>query len=365
MRLHLASPRSGADRRVGPTAGLLLAGVLFVATVGAVVPAASALPADGNPFGSFDEASPTGTGVRLRGWEIDPDGAPAGVVHVYIDGAPVVALLVTQSRPDVGAAFPYGPDHGFDVSLTTARGAHEACVYGINTGGAGTNVLIGCRGFQVGRSPFGAVDSGLPTPGGVTLVGWAQDPDTPGPINVHVYVDGQPVTAAGAGGDRPDVAAAFGNGAAHGFSVVVPLPEGQHEACVYAIDATGDANALIGCGAVAYSGTPYGHVDYLERSGSNVRVVGWTIDADTAGPLQVQVYVNEQLTVLDADVPRPDVANAYPAYGAAHGVDGVAVVPPSAANGGTFCVWAQNAPGTPGQAAGGCIPFGPGGTPVP
>jgi hypothetical protein len=345
-------------RRGRVAAGALLAGAALVGSVGALVPSASASPADGFPFGSLDQVSATSTGVHVSGWLIDPDGAPASAVHIYVDGAPALAPTADGSRPDVGAAYPsYGPDHGFDVTVDTARGSHQVCVYGIDSGGAGGNIVLGCRTVQVGHSPFGSVDLGFPRPGGVTLLGWTQDPDTTASIGVHVYIDGAFATAATADGDRPDVGTAYGNGSAHGYNVAVDVPVGTHQLCVFGIDATGDANSLIECGLVTLTGTPIGSVDRVELSGGNFRVVGWALDPDTVDPVQLHVYVNEQLTVLDANLPRPDVANAYPGYGPDHGFDGIATIPASGQNGGNLCVYAQNASGTPGETGGGCTTF--------
>jgi hypothetical protein len=343
-------------RRGRAVAGALLAGAALVGSVGVFVPSASATPADGYPFGFVDQVSPTSTGLHVSGWVIDPDGAPVANVHVYVDGAPVAAVRADRSRPDVAAYFPYGPGHGFDADIATAHGTHAVCVYGINSGGAGDNILLGCQTVHVGHSPFGFFDVGLPRPGGGTLVGWALDPDTTAPIAVHVYVDGTLAGAFLANGQRPDVGAAFGNGSAHGFNVAVDIPVGNHQVCIYAIDANGDPNAVIECGAANLDGTPFGFPDVLEASGSSIRVAGWAIDPDTVATVSVHVYINEQLTVLTANRPRPDVGAAYPAYGPNHGYDGLAAVPPSARGGGNFCVFLPNVAGQ-GSTGGGCMSF--------
>src|SRR3954470_11098748 len=41
------------------------------------------------------------------------------------------------------------------------------------------------------------------------VAGWAWDPDTAAPVDVHVYVDGQLWAYGAANGPRPDVAAAY------------------------------------------------------------------------------------------------------------------------------------------------------------
>ena len=63
------------------------------------------------------------------------------------------------------------------------------------------------------------------------------DADTSGPIDVHVYVDGNFARLVTAAGFRGDVAAAYpGMGAAHGFDVTVPAAPGVRQVCVYGIN---------------------------------------------------------------------------------------------------------------------------------
>jgi hypothetical protein len=90
----------------------------------------------------------------------------------------------------------------------------------------------------------------------VAVSGWTIDPDTASPIAVHVYVDGQFVTAGLADRSRPDVAVAFpGYGDAHGFTVGTgSIQPGVRTVCVFAINvATGAHNPNLGCTRVAIS----------------------------------------------------------------------------------------------------------------
>ena len=66
---------------------------------------------------------------------------------VYLDGAGV-AVSAANPRPDVDAAFARGPDHGYDVLVPAAAGAHTVCVYAIDANG-GPNTLLGCRAVTV------------------------------------------------------------------------------------------------------------------------------------------------------------------------------------------------------------------------
>jgi len=170
-------------------------------------------------------------------------------VHVYIDsiGTPIVA---DRTRSDVGAAYPgYGTVHGFDATIPAAPGWRQVCLYGIDVGPGG-NVLLGCRMVLVGGDPYGAVDVVGAGGGNLTVAGWAIDPDTADPIEVHVYVDsvGRALVA---DRTRSDVAAAFpGYGANHGYEATFPIPPGSHQVCIYAINKGPGANRLLACRTV-------------------------------------------------------------------------------------------------------------------
>jgi spore germination protein YaaH len=212
-------------------------------------------PAPFTPFGALDVVS-AGTGqVRVAGWGIDPDTVSPIDVHVYVDGSGY-AFTAAGSRPDVAGVYPgYGAAHGFDVVVPSAAGAHRVCAYLINVG-VGGNALLGCRDVVVGSaSPFGALDAVSAGPGSVAVGGWAIDPNTQEPIDVHVYV-GAAGYAVRADGSRPDVGAVYpGFGPAHGFSASLPAAAGPQRVCVYGINTGPGANTLIGCRDVVVPAT--------------------------------------------------------------------------------------------------------------
>jgi hypothetical protein len=93
--------------------------------------------------GSLDQVTRIPTGVKVRGWALDPDSAGSTAVDVYANGVGLGRIQATGVRNDVAKAYPgYGAAHGFDLSIPIAGGT--VCVYGINAG-AGGNSLIGCR----------------------------------------------------------------------------------------------------------------------------------------------------------------------------------------------------------------------------
>jgi SpoIID/LytB domain protein len=204
-----------------------------------------------NPIGSLDAASGTLGRITMSGWAIDPDTAAVIDVHVYVDGVGAAVLPANRSRPDVGRAYPdYGAGHGWAASIAASEGTHNACAYAINVG-AGAHTLLGCRSITVRHTPFGAVDSAVRTTGGIRVRGWAIDPDTTAPIDVHVYVDGIGAGVQTASRSRPDVGAAVPPyGSAHGYDLTVPAAGSARTVCVYAINVGPGSNSLLACRSV-------------------------------------------------------------------------------------------------------------------
>jgi subtilisin family serine protease len=285
--------------------------------------------------GALDLAAPSGPGaLRVAGWALDSETDAAIAVHVYVDGAFAASLTASGHRPDVAAAFPsYGPTRGFDaVIAVSSGGVRQVCAYGIEAGvPTGANALLGCRAVALPTgSPFGALDVVTAGLGTVRFAGWAIDPDTTAPIAVHVYVDGLG-SASTADRPRSDVGAAFGAyGPNHGFDVTVSAPAGSHRACAYAIDDMGGASTLLGCRVVVVGdGSPFGALDAVSMDGSVASIAGWAIDPETSDPIAVHVYADGVgVATTVAGGWRPDVAAAFPGYGAGHGYALTLVLPP-------------------------------------
>jgi hypothetical protein len=308
-----------------------------------------------SPVGSLDSVTPVPGGARLRGWALDFDVYSATSTHVYVDGRLAAVLSADRSRPDVAAAFPpppggfvpsYGPDHGFEETLQLPGGRHTVCVYGIDVARnyLSPNALLGCRDVVVASAdPVGHLDAAAPAPGGFTLRGWAADPDAPTmPLQVHTYRDGVPASVSTASAHRPDLATLDGGryGTAHGWTTTVPTGP-RARLCSYAINiGPGVNNTVLGCRDLTRPLTPTGALDDTSRTSQTaVTVRGWTLDPDTAAPIDVHVYVDGRpAAVRTADSTRGDVAAAYPGWGPAHGYS--VTVP--AAPGQRVCVYAIN-----------------------
>ena len=90
-----------------------------------------------------------------------------------------------------------------------------------------------------------------------------------------------------------------------------------------------------------YASTPFGWLDVATGGPGNVRVAGWTIDPETAAPIDVDVYVDGAFAgAATAAVSRPDVGAVHRPYGAAHGFDLTVRARPGNRH---VCVYAINA----------------------
>ena len=310
----------------------------------------------GDPFGNIELIESIPGVFRVKGWAIDPNTTSPIEVHVYAgaNGYPAVANL---DRPDVALAYPAsGSKHGFDVKVPAVAGSTNVCIYAINSG-PGTNVLLGCatRSGLTG-SPFGSFESASSGQGGVTVSGWAIDPDLAGPTEVHVYV-GAAGKALRADVSRSDVGKAYpAYGSRHGFRATIAASPGTYQVCAYAINVGAGATSNLGCRSVTVVGpvdagrAPLGNFEALSVSGNVATATGWALDPDTGGAIKVQLNVAGAVTEYVADKARPDVAAAYPQQGANHGFVGSVTLPSGQSQ---VCAFAINS-GAGGNTALGC-----------
>jgi len=199
------------------------------------------------PTAHLDSLSTSAGEISLRGWALDQNSVDSIRVHIYLDGAGH-SIAAGDVRSDVGRVFPtLGAKHGFTFTARAAVGNHSLCVYAIDTTGGPARRVV-CRVVTVQNAqPIGVVDSVSASTDGISLRGWALDPDTTNSIRVHVYVDGAGYSIA-ADGMRPDVARVHpGVGDKHGFMLNASVAAGKHHVCVYAIDTTGGRATLLRC----------------------------------------------------------------------------------------------------------------------
>lgn len=290
------------------------------------------------PFGSWDGHSTTSRGLTVSGWIIDPETSSPLTVRVAVDGVET-SVVADVDRPDVAAAFPgYGSRHGFAVTIPATGGAHAVCVRATNVG-EGADRLLGCRWMTVRNAPpVGQVDSVVLGLGTATVTGWALDPDSPDPLQVHVYVDSG-ATATTANLERADLARYFRT-TNHGFKVTVSVPAGTHRLCVYPINLPPGDNPPISCRDVTMPDRqPVGQIDSVAVGLGTATVTGWALDPDTTAPIWVHVYVGSGGTPTLANRTRADLARYFPTT--EHGFEVTVRVPVGTH---TVCAYAINVP---------------------
>ena len=270
----------------------------------------------GVPFGTLEKAARLPSGAAVSGWAIDPDTTGPIDVHFWADGRYVGQLRADGRRADVGDAYPgFTAAHGFDGTVPVPAGTQQICAYAINVGSGSVNPGLGCASLD--GNPFGNLEAATASAGGtVTASGWALDPDTPAPIDVHVYVSGTWGQSVRTVQVRDDVRAAYpGAGPTQGWAASFSgLPAGTYSVCAYAINvAAGSANPLLGCRTVFVPVVnPIGAVDSVTAGLGSVRMQGWALDFGTPGPITVDFWADGafQRSVV-ADGQRLDVGRFF------------------------------------------------------
>ncbi|HTZ45543.1 MAG TPA: hypothetical protein VMB79_16915, partial [Jatrophihabitans sp.] len=283
----------------------------IVATLLALVVPAAIAPIHAaaiSPIGSLDSATVLTDGnVAMYGWAADTDAPTAPVRVEFRDGGSYVAAVVaTAARADVAAAYPQlGPSHGYLKELTLADGAHQLCAW--VTFASGQQSQLGCQSVTVANNPQGTAGTATVVDNTATITGTATDANTTNPVVVRGYVDGH--YAAGAQTD-----------AQHRYSLAVPVAEGSHTVCVYAINSGAGANSTLGCQTVVVRNNPFGALDSVAQLPLGVRADGWAIDLNATGPVLVRAYVDgKHAADLWASGSRPDLVSHYPTAGPNHG----------------------------------------------
>ena len=204
-------------------------------------------------------------------------------------------------------------------------------------GGPSPTPVILNRGKAVGNLEAVTVGG----PGLLQVSGWSANNANMSVADfVDVFIDGKLASRVPANQTRPDVAAAIKNaGPYHGFREVFTTTGGPHKVCVNGID--GVSNPQLGCMSVTLpSGNPRGNLEVVRDIGTGVQLSGWTIDPDTADAVNVHAYVDGRWTAMTtANGDRPDVARAFPGYGAAHGFS---LVVPAVQGTHDYCIYAIN-----------------------
>ncbi|MEO6885438.1 MAG: fibronectin type III domain-containing protein, partial [Jatrophihabitantaceae bacterium] len=84
----------------------------------------------------------------------------------------------------------------------------------------------------------------------------------------------------------------------HGFTAQIPLPDGTHSICAFAINVATGTNILLGCKTVTLSHSPTAAITATSQISPGVHVIGWATDPDATGPIHVLITVDSG-TALD------------------------------------------------------------------
>lgn len=188
----------------------------------------------------------------------------------------------------------------------------------------GTSALL--AGCQDPNSPFGEMDGASVSADGtgITVNGWAIDPNTPAPIKVTVGVAGGQSVTATANISRADVGAAHpGFGAEHGYSVTVPASAGTHTVCVAFNNVGKGSDVLRTCTDVIVPAIqPTGTVETAAVFANLIHVVGWAVDPDAGGPIDIGIIDMIDGAVDDITTTTVTASAVRPEVNAATGVAG-------------------------------------------
>ncbi|WP_288468167.1 hypothetical protein [uncultured Curtobacterium sp.] len=176
------------------------------------------------------------------------------------------------------------------------------------------------------HDPVGRLDSASGTTSGVTMTGWAYDPDATAGTQVRVYDQTSGSRSLGTVTTsiaRPDVQRVYPAAPANsGWSLTVPLTAGNHTICAYGLNqGAGTTNPLLGgCRSVTVaadtSHDPDGRLDSATAVSGGATLTGWAWDRDTTDPLAVAFYDQtsgtRSLGRVTTTLPRADVRAVYP-----------------------------------------------------
>ena len=218
------------------------------------------------------------------------------------------------------ASKPIRADARTSLTWRTASGTSLLCDTSAGRGDCGPRRVATTPWGPKVEDPFGSLDGVTAGAGAVNLRGWAIDPDTSGPVTVHVYVDGAWGGAHTANARRTDVGAAVpGYGNDHGYTIrVTGIAAGDRRVCAYAINVGpyGSANPELGCATVRVSAVPQGTLESVRLAPGGALVVGWAADTDDPAALAVEVLVDGTVAATTtANRSRPDVGRVYPSFG--------------------------------------------------
>jgi hypothetical protein len=234
----------------------------------------AAVATNWRPAGRLESAVDNGGSVTINGWIADASGQPVDM-RITANNQIIHFGKAGLSRPDVaGSVRGAGPNTGYAVSFPVEPGDYRFCVNALQ---GALSVTIGCVNLSVGSGQSVRGDGGSTTISGLpTAPTPTPEPDRSDDTNTEPTPTPAPT--------------------------VTPTPEPS------AVDIVSETPST-------------GIVQVLRRSGATTGFVsGWAGDADTDRPVEVEVLVDgEPVATTSTELPRPDVASAFPELGSETG----------------------------------------------
>ncbi|MBN9631056.1 MAG: hypothetical protein J0I18_10650, partial [Actinobacteria bacterium] len=265
-------------------------------------------PADppGTPVGAITSMVGTDGGIAIRGWAIDPDVPASPVtISIWVDGLWNYQWSANQKTPAATTDIPgAGPNHGWTGTVPAQpAGPHSVCVYAFNKGGPGIDVLLACQTvtYAANNSPQGAVMGLAPGFNGLTVSGWAIDPDAQSKATtVSIWLDGTTNFQFPANGSSASYSAAAAHfpsaGTSHGFSGRIPATPGDHVICIYGVNQGAGNDVLFSCFTVTVPTTepsPKGAVLTASGTAGGIALTGWAVDPDAlTSPVRMSLWLD-------------------------------------------------------------------------
>lgn len=308
---------------------------------------------DTSPRGEIRDIWTTMDGISLWGWAADQD-APTSPLDIRVVTNNILQTWqADQPWQPISDLMPgVGIDHGWGSTLRVGAGDYSVCVYAVNKG-AGADTNLGCRNVTVpSGSPKAEIRGLWTTTAGISLWGWAIDPDSltlAAPISIQVDSSWYAWQA-----DQEYLPAkdyVEGAGERHGWGGTLAASPGAHTICVYVGNRGAGTDISLGCRVVTVpDGSPRGEIKDVWATTAGISLWGWAMDADVPGqPIKLSIQVDSNWYVWDADQPYAPAQSYMAGAGPNHGWGGTVL---ASAGPHTVCVYPIN------QGAGNPVSFG-------
>lgn len=293
-----------------------------------------------SPIGDLTVCEIRDRSVYVKGWAYDPDESSEYVNVVVeirhsskLESNTFNHIFADKPDEDVNKAHGIIGKHGFEASFPIRMsGTCEVNVTAIDITGddfveiGDTNKLT-----ITGSCPISAIEAFEPDPRGISIRGWAYDPDVPDDSsNVKVYIQNikrytpQKIVTLETDQKRTDINARYGINGNHGFNSYISItdvPAGTYNISVYACDNTGEKDTLIyeKSSFTITRTMPVSSLEKLEESDEGLQVQGWAYDPDDSGkaiPIRVEIKrpngsIYKTWNLNATDITRDDINSRF------------------------------------------------------